>query len=1576
MKHIAVAEGSKAPAGSLRKQILDAISIASHGGISWIEPGRENAEQLSVSLNPRVSADVLLAFDTADRGVYQQTGPNKALLINSFKALLVPGRWHKERLLADKRVSLPPQAIIPVGSPRFDALRALQAEREPSKDGSGRVKVLFAPLHGNWSDSIGQMSVHDALDPYLPQLHAACDLTVARDPRNLRDKVPLDDALLEADILITDYTSLIYEAWAMGKPVIFPRWLTGDRILRKAAESAEAHIYREYIGHHANDMAELLALVEQGRALDLGAGVDEFMTEFAENFRRDRGLSRTAEVLIDLTDPFSVLFFRERMDEARLAVVEKDYAAAEYILCRLLEHNPRDLEIFRLLLVVSKALKKSEQEGFVLDQVMALEGASAGLLERRAEIHEQLGQYESAIEVLVSAIAMQPAPKGQSYYRLALLLDGLGHRPDGCPWTAEMAYAEAGRLLPKTNFHILGLGALHAAAERWNLAADAFAKSVTAMPLDATLRYHYGVSLSRCLKWKDAEVQFRAAIALGSSAADRYFNLGLALERQGLLQEAADAYLCACQSKKVRAEWRYRAGFVLDALGRHSEAIQAFDKEADKSTGLAPFQKSIDELRIALFEEAAASPGCDQDVLSQYGLILEQQGRTDAAAEVFSRAIVSARVPGADLFQRHGQLQATLSERRLLEDRLSRDCSTEQDWILLAALCTRSGDTLGAIEALRQAVGRSQEHREDLYLDLARAFTRVGQAERACEAYRYARLLQRPHLQETGGKRFEKDSDLRRNAIYREFHDVLPIQSTTILYESFGGEGISDNPLAIFRKVDGDPRFKGWNHVWVIDNFDKIPADLRARRDVFFVTKETTLYMRYLATARYLINNATFPSYFVRREGQDFLATWHGTPLKTLGYDIASTPLQRANTARNLIQASFFIAPNKHTEHVMLERYGVKELFTGTSLMSGYPRIDMLVNAGAAEKQRIVDLLDLDPTKPIVLFAPTYRGHWATPEIETNALIETLERLKSDKYNLVFRGHYFAEEALMKLDLPVKVAPHAIDSCQLLSVVDVLISDYSSIFYDFLITSRPIIHYIYDWDYYVEHRGVYFGKSDLPGIVCEDEASLLEAVEACIAHPQRQITPVYTRNRELYCLHEDGRASERVVEALFFGNITCRSDFSPSEGARILVHGGDLQADGRTRTMQAAVRALHDAGAVMVTMIDRRAIINNEDRIRTSQGMIDYTDVLVRFGGICYSLEEAWISSLSSAQNGFISLEHEQAFDAALRHEVRRLLGRATFDVVIDMDGTRPFWTQLLAMVDANHHVLHLDEKFPEALASALPHLRRNLPWLSRFDRVVCDSSHLADSNSRTLSALQCDVAVAAAPPLIDVAEILRLAERAPEGDNYALFDADERIKLVNQQPLDEAGDHGTLIDALEILIANGQDAALYLLGEGDRRVPLIADAASRGLASRVHLIGPVENPYPYLKDADCAIYASSASGVSLIEAGVVGSRVVSATPVASGDDADSRWAVVVEGGAKGLAAAIGSVLDAPSAAPSFNPASYVSAALEGVLTQVGGKQGLTSHVAGRQGEALGARISTDTGFMKTISQRISAWKH
>ena len=206
-----------------------------------------------------------------------------------------------------------------------------------------------------------------------------------------------------------------------------------------------------------------------------------------------------------------------------------------------------------------------------------------------------------------------------------------------------------------------------------------------------------------------------------------------------------------------------------------------------------------------------------------------------------------------------------------------------------------------------------------------------------------------------------------------------PVRADTIFYSAHQGAGMLCGPYAIFRQLMLSEDFGKYRHIWQIN--DKRERELLRREyeaydNVLFVGKNSGGYFKALASAGYLVINNTLPFYFTKKPGQVYVNTWHGIPLKTLGYDIPDGKYTARNMTRNFLQADYLISPCRFMTRIYLESYKLDGIYTGKIIESGYPRNDLLFNSPREEVLRRLSERGtvIDPDKKVILYAPTWKG--------------------------------------------------------------------------------------------------------------------------------------------------------------------------------------------------------------------------------------------------------------------------------------------------------------------------------------------------------------------------------------------------------------------------------------------------------------------------------------------------------------------------------------------------------------------------------------------------------------------------
>lgn len=401
-------------------------------------------------------------------------------------------------------------------------------------------------------------------------------------------------------------------------------------------------------------------------------------------------------------------------------------------------------------------------------------------------------------------------------------------------------------------------------------------------------------------------------------------------------------------------------------------------------------------------------------------------------------------------------------------------------------------------------------------------------------------------------QRFHMSEKDKGKLIYNKYLSK-PVNDTFIFYEAFAGMGILDNPRAIFKYLLQDGDFKSYTHIWSIDDpqqaVDNI-SEFSRFDNVIIVKRESEDYYKYLATSKYLINNSTFGYYFEKRASQVYINTWHGVPTKYMGYEHSVERVENARgPARNFLAADYLISANQFMTEVMYKRaYKLDGLFQGKILELGHPRSDVIVHPDTLDIHKKLNTIGIHTDKKIILYAPTWKGNlYNQLDYDVEEFKKTVEKLSenidTEDYRIYLRVHYFLYRILANdPDLKKMLIPFTIDTNELLSVVDVLISDYSSIFFDFLATKKPMIFYVPDLEEYQSGRGLYVPVDRLPGLVTSDIDEVANTLkDICtdeIINPLREkylkrYSKLWFEMTQWCNYNDDGNSCKRIVDVIF-----------------------------------------------------------------------------------------------------------------------------------------------------------------------------------------------------------------------------------------------------------------------------------------------------------------------------------------------------------------------------------------------------------------------------------------------------------
>ncbi|WP_294975831.1 bifunctional glycosyltransferase family 2 protein/CDP-glycerol:glycerophosphate glycerophosphotransferase [uncultured Leuconostoc sp.] len=351
-----------------------------------------------------------------------------------------------------------------------------------------------------------------------------------------------------------------------------------------------------------------------------------------------------------------------------------------------------------------------------------------------------------------------------------------------------------------------------------------------------------------------------------------------------------------------------------------------------------------------------------------------------------------------------------------------------------------------------------------------------------------------------------------------------PILNKTVVYSSLWGDKFNDNPRAIYNYLQAN--YPNFQHIIVMKNVLE-DMSLPEAKFISFGTKE---YWYYLACAKYFVNNVNFEQpERIKRDGQIELQTMHGTPLKNMGFDVlnewSSAGYERY--LRKNLNWNYLTVPSDFVTEVAQNAYHHQ----AKVLKYGYPRNDALfTKANAADLKVLKRKLNLPTDKKIVLYAPTWRQRG---DIELELNYEQLSQALPENIILVIHGHYWTNVINVPQLDNIRMANSEFSIDDYYIAADVMVTDYSSTMFDYALLKKPMIFYVYDYDTYVQSRGLTFDfETDAPGPLVYNQEELEMALQQFEKIPSQYANKIAAFD-EKFIQYDDGHASQRVVETVF-----------------------------------------------------------------------------------------------------------------------------------------------------------------------------------------------------------------------------------------------------------------------------------------------------------------------------------------------------------------------------------------------------------------------------------------------------------
>lgn len=374
--------------------------------------------------------------------------------------------------------------------------------------------------------------------------------------------------------------------------------------------------------------------------------------------------------------------------------------------------------------------------------------------------------------------------------------------------------------------------------------------------------------------------------------------------------------------------------------------------------------------------------------------------------------------------------------------------------------------------------------------------------------------------------------------IYNIMHYTLSLDKKTIVFESSVGRNYSGNPKAIYEEMIVQGLDKVYKCIWILEDINEhVPGKCKK------VKRLRIRYFYYMIRAKFWVMDSRQPTYLKKKKGNVYIQTWHGTPLKKLGLDMSFVNMSGDNDIENYKNAfekdsrmwDYLISQNAYSTEIFKSAFA----FDKEILEIGYPRNDMLINTDEKQLKELKFKLNIPENYKVILYAPTWRDNQYNEKGKYKFIMPiNLKQFVDnfgDEYILILKPHYLIVD---KFDISnyidnVRLCEIEQDIQQLYIISDILITDYSSVMFDYSILKRPIIFYMYDLEEYQnEIRGFYFDiLEEAPGKIVLNNKELINAIKNINCNTEKYIIKYDTFNKK-YNAKDDGNSSKTIIELI------------------------------------------------------------------------------------------------------------------------------------------------------------------------------------------------------------------------------------------------------------------------------------------------------------------------------------------------------------------------------------------------------------------------------------------------------------
>lgn len=719
---------------------------------------------------------------------------------------------------------------------------------------------------------------------------------------------------------------------------------------------------------------------------------------------------------------------------------------------------------------------------------------------------------------------------------------------------------------------------------------------------------------------------------------------------------------------------------------------------------------------------------------------------------------------------------------------------------------------------------------------------------------------------------------------YIKYYKKCKLDSKMILLEAQQGKEYNGNMYYIAKELATNEEYKDYKiYMSIIKDKLKEAKKFFLNKNlsrIEFIQRDTNKYYRIISTAKYLINDNTFLPFFIKKEGQVYLNTWHGTPLKSLGKKIKNDFHNIGNTQRNFIMADYLLYPNEYTRNHMIEDYMISNLCDNNVILEGYPRNTAFFDYDMREKIRKEYSLE---GKQIIAYMPTWRGTLSgqnsnIQEMNLEYIFEEMEDKLSENQIFYVNLHPI-EKATVDFSKynKVKPFPAEYETYEFLNIADILVTDYSSVFFDFLNTGKKIILYTYDKESYLSDRGLYMELEELPFPIVDKMKDLIKEINSEKNYDDNKI-------RTEFCKY-DKKDATKILCKKFIKNEKVDINIEKNKGngkKNIFIYGGRLACNGITTSLKNLIASIDKSKNNYYIIIDTNIIKQDLNQLQELSEYVDYMAVKGRMNLTLFQKIIFFLYKYKCINTKMYLKFTEKAY----QYEIKRIFANAKVDSIIQFSGYGYKKIILFSEMDCNKIIYLHSDMYKEATIKKNISLDVLKYAYNKYNKLALVTEDLIESTKKIMDVPRKNYIT---HNIIDYKRITELSKKDIKFDASTICTVDinklneilnsNNKKFINIGRFSKEKGHERLINAFERLWKKDNSIYLIIIGGQGPEYNNILDRVNQSICkNNMIIIKQISNPYSILEKCDYFVLSSFYEGFGIViaEADILGKPVIS----------------------------------------------------------------------------------------------------